>query len=181
MSKYRLKQEEVILVVIDLQEKLMPAMPDREKVYKNTKILLKAAQQLQIPVIVTEQYPKGLGTTVSEIKEDLNDYEYLEKISFSASGALNSLLANSDRKTLIIVGSETHVCVFQTARDMIEAGYNVHLVKDAVCSRFDVNHSNGLELMRDLGAVITNTETVVFDLFKVSGTPEFKAISSLIK
>lgn len=181
MSKYSLKQEDVILVVIDLQEKLMPAMPDREKVYKNTKILLKTAQQLQIPVIVSEQYPKGLGATVAEIKEALNDYEYLEKVSFSASDALHKLLAASDRKTLIIVGSETHVCVFQTVRDMIEAGYNVHLVKDAVCSRFDVNHSNGLELMHDLGAVITNTETVVFDLFKVAGTPEFKAISSLIK
>jgi len=181
MSKYCLQQEATIIVVIDLQEKLMPAMPDREKVYKNTGILLKTAQQLQIPVVVTEQYPKGLGPTVAEIKECLTNYEYLEKISFSAYDALKEVLADSDRKTVIIVGSETHVCVFQTVRDLIAAGYYVHLVKDAVCSRFDVNHSNGLELMRDLGAVITNTETVVFDLFKVSGTPEFKAISALIK
>lgn len=181
MTNYRLEKEEVVLVIIDLQEKLMKAMQDREKVYKNTQILLKTAQQLQIPVIVTEQYPKGLGPTANEIKENLDQYEYLEKLSFSAADGLKELLMNSGRKTLIIVGSETHVCVFQTVRDMIAEVYNIHLVKDAVCSRFDVNHSNGLELMRDLGAVITNTETVVFDLFKVAGSPEFKVISALIK
>ncbi len=180
MANYRLEKEEVVLVIIDLQEKLMKAMSDREKVYKNTRILLKTAQQLQIPVIVTEQYPKGLGATANEIKENLVEYEYLEKLSFSAGTDLKKLLEDS-RKTLIIVGSETHVCVFQTVRDMIAEGYNVHLVKDAVCSRFEVNHSNGLELMRDLGAVITNTETVVFDLFKAAGSPEFKEISAMIK
>lgn len=181
MANYRLNQEEVVLVIIDLQEKLMKAMPDREKVFKNTQILLKTAQQLQIPVIVTEQYPKGLGPTANEIKENLDEYEYLEKISFTAGAALKELLVNSDRKTLIIAGSETHVCVFQTVRDMIAEGYNVHLVKDAVCSRFDINYNNGLELMRDLGAVISNTETVIFDLFKAAGSPEFKAVSAMIK
>jgi len=181
MSRFTLAKEDAILVIIDLQERLMPAMPDRETVYKNTGILLKTAQQLQIPVIVSEQYPKGLGPTVPEIKEFLGDYDYLEKVSFSASEALQDLLAKYQRKTLIMVGSETHVCVFQTVRDMIEEGYQVHLVKDAVCSRFEINHNSGLELMRDLGAVITNTETVVFDLFKVAGSPQFKAISAMIK
>lgn len=181
MTNYRLNREEVILVIIDLQEKLMKAMPEREKVYKNTQILLKTAEQLHIPVIVTEQYPKGLGATSNEIKEYLNEYEYLEKTSFSAGASLKELLANSNRKTLIVAGSETHVCVFQTVRDMIAEGYNVHLVKDAVCSRFEVNYCNGLELMHEMGAVISNTETVIFDLFKKSGTPEFKVISAMIK
>lgn len=181
MSKYTLNQEDVILVIIDLQERLMPAMSDREKVYKNTRILLETAQQLQIPVIVSEQYPKGLGATVPEIKEVLADYKYMEKTSFSACEGLKELLSDSDRKTLIIVGSETHVCVYQTVRDMIQEGYHVHLVKDAVCSRFAINHDNGLELMRDTGAVITNTETVIFDLFKVAGSPAFKAVSAMIK
>lgn len=181
MSKYALDHKDVILVVIDLQERLMPAMPTRELIYKNTKILLKTAQQLQIPVIVSEQYPKGLGSTVPEIKEALSEYEYLEKVSFSAGAALKELLIRYKRRTLIIVGSETHVCVFQTVRDMIEEGYQVHLVKDAVCSRFELNHNNGLELMRDLGAVISNTETVIFDLFKAAGSPEFKVISAMIK
>ncbi len=181
MANYRLNQEEVILVIIDLQEKLMKAMPEREKVYKNTQILLKTAEQLHIPVIVTEQYPKGLGATADKIKEYLNEYKYLEKTSFSAGALLNELLVNSNRKTLIIAGSENHVCVFQTVRDMIAEGYNVHVVKDAVCSRFELNYCNGLELMRELGAVISNTETVIFDLFKTSGTPEFKVISAMIK
>jgi nicotinamidase-related amidase len=80
-----------------------------------------------------------------------------------------------------VVGTETHVCVFQTVRDLVEAGNNVHVVRDAVCSRFDENYRSGLELMRDVGAVVTNTETVVFDVLKCAGTPEFKAISPLVK
>lgn len=181
MSKYRLNKEDVVLVVIDLQDRLMNAMKDREKVYKNTGLLLETAKQLQIPVIVSEQYPRGLGSTVPEIKEHLQDYEYIEKVTFSVCEGLQEKLSGSKRKTLIITGSETHVCVFQTVRDMLDAGYNVHLVKDAVCSRFDENYQNGIELMRDLGAVISNTETVVFDLLKQAGTPDFKAISPLIK
>ncbi len=86
-----------------------------------------------------------------------------------------------NRKTILITGSETHVCVFQTTRDLQEAGYQVHLVKDAVCSRFDENYENGLQLMHDMGAVITNTETAVFDLLQKAGTPEFKVISPLVK
>ncbi len=181
MSKYSLNKEDVILIVIDIQERLMNAMPDREKVYKNTCLLLATAKQLDFPVVVSEQYPKGLGPTVSEIKEALPDYAYIEKTSFSVSADLQKILADSGRKTLLVTGSETHVCVFQTVRDMLEAGYQVHVVKDAVCSRFDENYQNGIELMRDMGAVITNTETVIFDLLKQAGTPDFKAISPLIK
>ncbi|CFX68834.1 Isochorismatase-like [Syntrophomonas zehnderi OL-4] len=181
MSKYRLNKEDAVLVVIDLQDRLMNAMPDKEKVYKNTGILLQTAQQLNIPVIVSEQYPRGLGSTVAEIKEHLKDYEYIEKTSFSVCEALQAKLAGLKRKTLIITGSETHVCVYQTVRDMVAEGYQVHVVQDAVCSRFPANYQNGIELMRDLGAVITSTETVVFDLLKEAGTADFKALSPLIK
>ena len=181
MSKYHLNKENTVLVIIDVQERLMNAMPDRDKVYKNSLILIDAAKQMSIPIIVTEQYPRGLGATVAPIKEHLEDYQYIEKVSFSVSEALLKKLSDDERKTLIVLGSETHVCVYQTTRDMIEAGYNVHVVKDAVCSRFEENYLNGLELMRDLGAVISNTETIVFDLLKLAGTPDFKAISPLIK
>lgn len=181
MSKYRLDKEDTVLVVIDIQDRLMNAMPDREKVYKNTGILLQAAQQLKIPVIVSEQYPRGLGSTVAVIKEHLNDYEYIEKTSFSVCAGLQEKLAGLNRQTLIITGSETHVCVYQTVRDMVADGYRVHVVKDAVCSRFSENYQNGIDLMRDVGAVITNTETVVFDLLKEAGTVDFKALSPLIK
>ena len=179
-NKYRINKEDAVLVIIDIQERLMNAMPDRDQTYKNTAILIDTAKQMGIPVIVTEQYPRGLGATVAEIKEHLDDYQYIEKVSFSVGEALLSILP-AERKTLIITGSETHVCVFQTVRDMVEAGYNVHLVKDAVCSRFKINHTSGIELMRDLGAVVTNTETIVFDLLKLAGTPDFKVISPLIK
>lgn len=182
MSKFRLEQNDAVLVIIDLQEKLMKAMADREKVYKNTNLLLAAAYQLHIPVIVTEQYPRGLGATVSEIKDNLQDYTYIEKVTFSACGeTLLKSLKKLGRHTIIITGSETHVCVFQTVRDLVALDYQVHAVKDAICSRFDVNYQNGLELMKDLGAVVTNAETVVFDLLQVAGTPDFKAISPLIK
>lgn len=182
MNKFALDQNDVVMVVIDLQEKLMKAMKDREKVYKNTRLLLATANEMNIPVVVTEQYPRGLGATVPEIKEKLNDFEYIEKTSFSACGAkLMDYLKLSGRKTVIMTGSETHICVFQTVRDLAQAGYNVHVVRDAVCSRFDENYENGLELMKDAGAVITTAETVVFDLLRAAGTPEFKAISPLVK
>lgn len=182
MNKYALKQQDAVLVVIDLQEKLMKAMKDHDKIYKNTRLLLATANELDIPVVVTEQYPKGLGATVPEIKEKLKDFEYIEKTTFTACGEqLIEYMKHSGRKTVIMTGSETHVCVFQTVRDLVELGYNVHVAKDAVCSRFDENYENGLVLMKDAGAVISNAETIVFDLLQKSGTPAFKAISPLLK
>ena len=182
MNQYSLEGDDCALVIIDLQEKLMKAMKDREKIYKNTRLLLATANEMNIPVVVTEQYPRGLGATVPEIKEKLKEFEYIEKTSFSACGAkLMDYLKLSGRKTVIMTGSETHICVFQTVRDLAQAGYNVHVVRDAVCSRFDENYENGLELMKDAGAVITTAETVVFDLLRAAGTPEFKVISPLVK
>ncbi|MEN6348989.1 MAG: isochorismatase family protein [Syntrophomonas sp.] len=183
MNKFKLDKKDCALVIIDLQERLMGAMKDREKVYKNTRILLAAARQLNLPVFLSEQYPRGLGATVSEIKESLPEtYQYMEKVSFSCCTETgNEMFAGLGRKNLLITGSETHVCVFQTVRDLLAVGYNVHLIKDAVCSRFDENYQNALDLMRDMGAVVTNTETVVFDLLQAAGTPDFKVISPLVK
>lgn len=183
VGKYKVKRDDTVLIVIDLQERLMNAMKDREKVYKNTNLLLSTAKEFNIPVILSEQYPRGLGETATVIKENLPpDYIYIEKQSFSVCGAgLFEKLADIGKNTVIVCGSETHVCVFQTVRDLVEAGYNVHLVRDAVCSRFDENYENSLNLMSELGAVVSNTETVVFDLLEVAGTKEFKAISPLIK
>ncbi len=182
MSKFKVNAEDAVLVIIDLQERLLNAMKDRERVVNNTRLLIAAARQFRIPVIVTEQYPRGLGATVPEIKDELADYHYVEKVYFSAcDDELFKVLAAIKRRTFIVVGTETHVCVFQTVRDLVEAGNNVQVVSDAVCSRFDENYRSGLELMRDVGAVVTNTETVVFDVLKCAGTPEFKAISPLVK
>lgn len=182
MNKYKLERDNTALIVIDLQERLMAAMKDREEVYKNTRILLDTAKQFNIPVVVSEQYPRGLGPTVDVIKEKLGEYHYLEKVDFSLCNEQGThLLQGLNKKTFIVTGSETHVCVFQTVRDLLAAGYNVHLPKDAVCSRFDDNYQNALDLMRDMGAVVSNTETVVFDLLQAAGTPQFKVISPLIK
>lgn len=183
IEKFKLDCDEVVFILVDMQEKLMKVMSYREKVYRNNGILMALANQYKIPVIACEQYPKGMGPTVPEIQEALPEYCYkIEKIDFSAfTNELKEILNSIKRKTIIITGSETHICVFQTTRDLLAAGYNVHVVRDAVCSRFKENYQNGLQLMQEMGAVITNTETIAFDLLKCAGTPEFKAISKLVK
>lgn len=182
VSKFKLEAADCVLVIIDLQERLMKAMKDAERVLNNTNLLLATAKQFEIPVIVTEQYPKGLGPTVAEIKENLPEHSYFDKVSFSAcDDSFIDRIAAVKRKTVIVTGTETHVCVFQTVRDLLSAGYDVQVVSDAVCSRFDFNYLNGLDLMKEAGAVITNTETVVFDLLGCAGTPQFKVISPMVK
>ena len=182
LKKHSLNSEQALFLVIDLQEKLMKAMEHAEKVYKNTRIMLGVCRQLKIPVVVTEQYPKGLGRTVQNVAEKLGEYLLLEKVSFSAAtDELLGQLKGFQRRQLLVVGSETHVCVFQTVRDLLAVGLDVFVLQDAVCSRRKDNHKNGLQLMKEEGAVITDTETVVFDLLKAAGTPDFKAIHPLIK
>lgn len=178
---YSVFPEECVLVVIDLQEKLMKVMPDREEVVRNTLILLELANQFQIPVVVTEQYPKGLGPTVPEITSQLKGNRLLEKITYSACPELVDQLKETGRGQVVVVGSETHICVYQTVRDLLAADFKVQVPCDAVCSRRTLNYENGLSLMRELGAVITNTETLVFDMLKKAGTKEFKVMSALVK
>jgi nicotinamidase-related amidase len=182
MSKHRLQVEDALFMVVDLQANLMKVMDQAAKVYRNTQVMLAACRQLDIPVVVTEQYPKGLGHTVAEVSDSLGAHTILEKGSFTAlTGEVAGVLQEFNRRQVIIAGSETHVCVFQTARDLLEAGFEVFVLADAVCSRTKDNYKIGLSLMRDEGAVITGAETVIFDLLKKSGTPEFKAISPLLK
>ncbi len=181
MNKYKLNSDDAVLLLIDLQEKLLKVMDQSAKVIRYTSLLLNTAKQLQIPVIVSEQYPRGLGRTLEQICEHIPEHQLIEKTTFSCGEALLSKIADLKRNTVIVTGSETHVCVFQTVIDLLEKGYTVHVVRNAVCSRFKEDYQNGLELMKEAGAIITNAETVVFDLLKQSGTPDFKAISPLIK
>lgn len=182
MPRYELNQNDTAIVIIDFQEKLMNAMPVKEKVYKSTNIILAAAQQLKIPVILTEQYPKGLGHTVEDVKTYLPEHICIEKNSFSACiEEFNQTIQELSCKNIVMLGAETHICVYQTTRDLIQMGYNVNVLRDGVCSRTKENYKNGLQLMDKMGAVIMNTETAVFDLLKKSGTPEFKAVSPLLK
>ena len=182
MEKYILNREDCVLLIIDIQEGLVKVMEDRDRVVKNTSILLETSKAMDIPVIITEQYPKGLGHTLEEIKELRNDAKIFEKNSFTGyTEEVRKELEKLARNKIIITGMETHVCVLQTARDLILAGYDVHIVKDGVTSRTSSNYENALDLICEMGGVINNTETVVFDLLKKAGTLEFKNISKLIK
>ncbi|HHT69518.1 MAG TPA: hydrolase [Firmicutes bacterium] len=182
MEKYTLNRDDTVLLEIDIQEKLVPVMKYRDQVIRNNIILITAAREMDFPVLATEQYPKGLGRTVPELLDLMEEQNIFSKNSFTAyTDDVRSALHALGRKTILITGMETHVCVFQTVRDLVGDGYRVFVVRDAVASRTKENFLNGLDLMQSLGAVATNTETAVFDLLKVSGTPEFKVMSKLIK
>jgi nicotinamidase-related amidase len=179
-------RERTALVVIDVQERLCAAMdPERlAGVRRNTVILLEAAKVLGLAVLVTEQYPKGIGPTLPEIAAALPEGQPLiEKVCFSCvdSDAFMQGLRQSGRDQLLLTGMETHVCVFQTARDLVRAGFTPFVVEDAVISRTVENQAIGLRLMAQAGATRTGTETALFDLLGRAGTPEFKAIAPLIK
>ena len=183
MDNFFLDKQEAVLVIVDIQERLAAVMGERKKVIDNCLHLIEVSKLLNIPILLNEQYPKGLGPTVNEIREALRPYEPLEKVTFSCcrGGSFLNVLAASGRKKVILAGMETHVCVLQTVIDLLKAGYPVHVVKDATCSRTPDNFTAGTEFMRDAGAVITCTETVLFQLLEKAGTDEFKAISKRIK
>ena len=182
MEKFILNQEQAVVMIIDIQERLVPAMIVADDIIHKTNILIAAAKELQLPIITTEQYPKGLGPTVAQIKSHIDPNYIFEKTSFTAyTNQVKSTLKELGRKKIIVTGMETHICVFQTVRDLLFEGYEVFIVSDAICSRTKTNYKNALALMRDMGAVITNTESVLFDLLKEAGTPQFKALSRLIK
>lgn len=184
IDKFFVRREDSVLVIVDVQDKLVAVMSEREKVVSNTLHLIEAAKLLHIPIIVTEQYPKGLGQTVKEIRDSLaTSYEPVGKLMFGCCGepVFMEALVKAGRKKVILTGMETHVCVLQTCIGLLKEGYAVHVVRDAVCSRTKENCETGLGFMRDAGAVITGTETVLFQLIEKAGTEEFKAISKRIK
>ena len=180
-----LNQEDSFVLIIDIQEKLLNAAFNMEKVAKNSEIIAKTAEALDIPVFVTEQYPKGLGPTVGTISEHLNKdkTKYFEKTAFNALFDLNLLseLKQSGRTQVILLGIETHICVHQTAAALIDNGFEVHVVKDACVSRAVDEYLAGLSRMQDNGAHISTTEIVLFELLKTAKNPKFKEIQALIK
>jgi nicotinamidase-related amidase len=182
----RLRPEECVLVVVDVQERLMAAMPGevRQQAIGRIQILIEAAKRLSFPVLITEQYPKGLGATVSEVTAALPPGTApLAKMAFSCCGAEGFLerLRGLGRTKVLLTGAETHVCCFQTALDLLEHGFIVHAVADALCSRSKLNWRTGLAALERAGAVPTTTEQALFDLLRVAGTEDFKALSRLIR
>jgi len=183
IGSFMLDRDNTILLVVDIQERLAAAMAERERVVANTGHLIAAAKLLGVPVLHTEQYPKGLGPTVPELRAALDPAAPVEKMTFDCCGepAFTPALEQTGRSTVIVCGMEAHVCVLQTVLSLLGSGLSVHLVADAVCSRNPENARVALELLRDAGAVITCTETALFQLLVRAGTPEFKAIQARIK
>lgn len=182
----RLIPSDTLLIVVDIQERLVPTMiPERYGVMlKNLKLLGDALPHLGgVEGMITEQYPKGLGPTVAPVREAFPGLPSYDKLSFSIykDDGIRAAIEASGRRTIVLVGMETHVCVYQSARDLVEAGYAVHLVSDAVCSRAASNVQVGLGLMREAGVHITGTETVLFDLLERAGSDDFKAVSKLLR
>jgi len=184
LNKFLLDRNSTVLVVIDVQERLCQAMDDKvlEKLCKNIGILQEAAKTLGIPQVATEQYVKGLGETLTPLKEQLTA-PAIEKMTFSCCGeeAFPEKLRQLGKPQVIVTGMETHVCVLQTVLQLLEAGYHVHLVRDAVMSRKKENWQAGLDVAAAAGAVITSTEAALFQLLRVAGTEEFKKLSKLVR
>ncbi len=179
----RLKRETAALLVVDIQERLLPAIHERERVVQNGTRLIRGAAILGLPILATEQYRKGLGATVPEIATAIPGFTPVEKLSFSAANAAGLLdsLREKRRAQVVLCGIETHVCVLQTCLDLLADGLGVFVVADAVSSRTAENHRLGLERMRAAGAVIASTEMVLFELLERAGTDEFKQILQLVK
>jgi nicotinamidase-related amidase len=178
----KLDRGRAALAVIDVQEAFRGAVLDFDRVAANVAVLVQGARVLGVPVLVTEQYPRGLGETVPEVAQHLADVPRIEKVCFSAldaDGFPAALVAERDQ--VVLSGIEAHVCVNQTAEDLLATGREVHVVRDAVSSRTDENRELGLHKMERSGATLTSVETALFELLRRAGTPEFKEIQQLIK
>jgi len=178
-----LKTEKTALLIIDIQERILPVINNNQIVVENTIKLIKGFNVLQLPIYFTEQYPKGLGPTHKAIADELDDLQPFDKMSFSCSGA-GDLFGEFEKKNLsqiVVCGIESHVCVQQTVLDLIENGIQVNLAADAVSSRKEIDYKIALDRMRHQGAEVTTTESILFELLNVCGTPEFKAVSKIVK
>jgi len=180
----KLHRDRCVILVVDVQDRLTPAMPPDvlERLVKYTRALIHTGKTLGMPVLATEQYPKGLGRTLPELAE-LLPAAPLEKVHFScgADPAFQRALENTGRKQVVVAGMESHVCVFQTARDLVALGFDVHVCADAVASRTEEHRRTGLELCSQAGATVTTAETAIFDLLHQAATPEFKAVASWVR
>jgi nicotinamidase-related amidase len=183
-----LSRSRAALLVVDIQDRLMPAMPAdaAAEVIHNTGILIQAAVRLGVPIVVSQQYPRGLGATIQPVEDALaaaTAVHRFDKLEFSAAAApaFAALAPGLGRDQWIVCGMETHVCVYQTARDLVTRGWATHVCADAVCSRTARNRELGLGLMARAGAILTSTEACVFDLLGRAGSDEFRALSKVIK
>ncbi len=174
-----LERDRTAIVVVDVQEAFRPGVDRFEDVAHGAAALVQAAHIMGLPVLVTEQYPQGLGATVPEVADHLGDSQPLPKTVFSGASADGFDLGGRDQ--VLICGIETHVCVYQTAAELLSAGIEVHVAEDAVGSRSALNRDVGLRKMADLGAKATSVETSLFEMLGRAGTDEFKQVQGLVK
>jgi len=185
LARRPLEAEQCALLVVDIQEKLLPPIWERERLLRNSQLLIRLAGILKIPAIVSTQYAKGLGNTTPEIASLLPDVTAIDKVMFSCFGsdvfcsALKRL--PGQRTTVLLCGMETHICVMQTALAALREGYMVHVASDAVSSRVEWNWRIGLDRMRAAGAVISSTEMMMYELLRSSGSPAFKELLPYLK
>jgi nicotinamidase-related amidase len=185
IARRPLESDQCALVVVDIQEKLLPPIFHKEQLIRNSTLLIRAAGVLKIPAILSTQYAKGLGKTVPEVACLLPETEAIDKDRFSCFGSevfctlLKRLPGN--RNTLLLCGMESHICVMQTALAALREGYLVHVASDAVSSRTEWNWKIGLERMRAAGAVISSTEMMIYELMRSSSSPAFKQMLPHLK
>ncbi len=187
MNTTKLVPSRSVLVVVDVQERLAPAMPDAGAAcIAAIDLLLEGAQLLGVEVLVSEQYPKGLGPTVAPLRERLGDHAPLEKIAFDATAdegiaARLEALRAAGRTHALVCGMEAHICVYQTARGLVDRGWHTQVIGDATSARSESNRALAPSLWRAAGAMVTGTETVLFDWLGVAGTDAFKTLSKRLR
>ena len=184
VARRPLRGEDCVLSVIDIQDKLLPAIWEKERVVRNSQLLIRLALLLDIPIVASAQYRKGLGETVPEIASLMPDVKVVDKLEFGCFGnadfcAKTASLAG--RNTQLVCGIEAHICVTQTVLGALNNGHTVHVAADAVSSRSELNWKIGIERMRDAGAVISSTEMMMYELMGKSGTPVFKEMLKHLK
>jgi nicotinamidase-related amidase len=178
-----IERDKSCLLVVDVQEKLASAMADPVGVIRNAGILMQAAARLDVPLVISEQYPQGLGMTVPELRALAPDSARVAKVSFSCAGdpALLRRVKDAQRSLIVIAGLEAHVCVLQSALGFRQAGYQIVVVADAISSRAPASRDIALQRLRENGVEVATTEMVLFEWLGQAGTPEFKELSRLIK
>jgi nicotinamidase-related amidase len=185
MARRPLEAEQCVLIVVDMQEKLLPPIWEKERLVRNVQLLIRLAGLLKIPTLVTTQYAKGLGNTVHEIASMLPSTPPIDKLMFSCFGSdvFCSLLKRlpGQRTTVLLCGMEAHICVMQTALGALRDGYLVHIASDAVSSRTEFNWKIGLERMKSSGAILSSTEMMIYELLRSSGAAEFREMLPYLK
>ena len=182
-SEFVATRDDSLLLIIDIQQAMLKVIDSWEKVASRAKQLIQSANALEVPILLTEQYQKGLGETIPELLQEIKSPQVFQKEHFSAclEDDFIPIVQSFNRNKILVIGMETHVCVLQTCLDLIKAGFQVHLVADAVASRVNKNRDIAIDILKQAGAVISSTEIVIFQWACRANTDEFRRILPIVK